>query len=167
MAPASAASPWLVTCAPLPSSWAPPCGALPTASWRASPSCARTPRTSSPRRGHTRAGPPPLPARPPAPRCTDMRTPRYPRLAYVVHELPGRIRYRLRWLRDEPEIAPRLADALAALDGVADVEVKLFTGSVWVGFDPERTRAELVTRELLRAAGLRRLTRPGAETEEE
>ena len=96
-----------------------------------------------------------------------MRTPLYPRLAYLAHQCPGRIRFRLRWLRDDPATAARIAEAVAALDGVADVEVKAFTGSVRVRFDPERTSGERVTRALLRATGLPRLTRAGAETDDE
>ncbi len=54
-----------------------------------------------------------------------------------AHALPGRLRLRLRWLRDEPESGEPLAEHLAGLDESMEVVVRPWTGSVLCTFDPE------------------------------
>jgi hypothetical protein len=90
-----------------------------------------------------------------------------PRLVYLVHRGPGRLRLRLRWLRDAPDEATALADRLAALPGAAEVEVRPSTGSVLVRYDPELLDGERVVDEVLRATGVDHTTLPGHESAEE
>lgn len=66
----------------------------------------------------------------------------------VVHSLPGRLRLRLSALRDQPNAAVEVADALAALDGVVDVQVRPFTGSILCRYDAALVRKP----ELIKAA---------------
>ncbi len=61
-----------------------------------------------------------------------------PSFLEVVHSLPGRLRLRLSRLRDEPHTGAAVADALAALDGVLDVQVRPFTGSILCTYDAAR-----------------------------
>jgi hypothetical protein len=74
------------------------------------------------------------------------------------------LRFRLRWLADEPRTATRLADRLAALDGVAEARVRPLTGSVLVHYDSRRTDGARVTSALLDATGLDHITVEGQET---
>lgn len=90
-----------------------------------------------------------------------------PRLVYRAHHSPGRLRFRLTWLRDRPDEATPLADALADEPGVARVRVRAFTGSVLILFDPTTTDAAAVTAALLRTTGVPRLSVPGHETRDE
>jgi hypothetical protein len=64
-----------------------------------------------------------------------------PRHLRLVHELPGRIRLRASWFREEPEEARRIATALAALEGLMEVRVRPRTGSILCRCDPERVDA--------------------------
>jgi hypothetical protein len=89
------------------------------------------------------------------------------RIAYRVHESHGRVRFRLTWLRHRPDLAAALADALSAVEGVAQVRVRHFTGSVLVLFDPARSDGERIAAALLQATGLPRVTLPGHESGED
>jgi hypothetical protein len=84
------------------------------------------------------------------------REPLSPRLIRRVHACPGRVRLRLGWLREAPEEAEGIADALAALPGMREVRVRPFTGSVLCSFEEGRLDAEAVI------AALRRETRVAA-----
>jgi hypothetical protein len=77
----------------------------------------------------------------------------YARIIERVHALPGRLRLRLPWLRDEPEDARALADELARLDVSVVVEVRPLTGSVLCSYDPERLDESQIV------AAVRRVTR--------
>lgn len=62
-----------------------------------------------------------------------------------VHSIPGRLRLRLRWLRDEDAAAAEaLADHLAALDPTIEVVVRPWTGSVLCEWDPSSLDEERV-----------------------
>jgi hypothetical protein len=89
------------------------------------------------------------------------------RLIYPAHASPGRLRFRLTWLRDAPAEARPLADALSSLSGVAQVRVRAFTGSVLVLYDPDHVDAERITRALLDATHLDHVTISGQETAED
>jgi hypothetical protein len=56
----------------------------------------------------------------------------------VMHEVPGRVRFRLPWLHRVPEQATPLAERLAAIEGMREVAVRARTGSVLCVFDPEQ-----------------------------
>ncbi|AKU92041.1 HMA2 domain-containing protein [Vulgatibacter incomptus] len=58
------------------------------------------------------------------------------RVAYVVHQSQGRLRLRLGWLREKPNEGDAIADHLSRLDGMEEVEVRPFTGSVLCLYDP-------------------------------
>jgi hypothetical protein len=64
-----------------------------------------------------------------------------PKHLRLVHELPGRIRLRASWFREEPEEARRVANELAAREGVIEVRVRPRTGSILCRCDPERVDA--------------------------
>ncbi len=59
-----------------------------------------------------------------------------PAMADTLHHLPGRLRLRLAALRRNPDLAARLRSSLAALPGLAGVDVNPLTGSVLVHYDP-------------------------------
>jgi hypothetical protein len=90
-----------------------------------------------------------------------------PRIVYLVHEQPGRLRFRLTWLREHRDEGDPLARQLADLDGITEVQVRPFTGSVLLLFDITRTDAEALKRALLRLTGERAITPPGQETPEQ
>jgi hypothetical protein len=67
------------------------------------------------------------------------------RYIQIVHALPGRTRLRLPWLKDDHDTATRLADQLARLPGVQELEVRPYTGSLLCQHDDHRLdRARLV-----------------------
>jgi hypothetical protein len=86
------------------------------------------------------------------------------RLVYRAHASPGRLRFRLSWLPDFATEADAIAEALAALAGVVEVRVRVFTGSVLVLYDPDFVDEARVTRTLLDAAGADHVTGYGHES---
>jgi hypothetical protein len=90
-----------------------------------------------------------------------------PRILYLAHDSPGRLRFRFGWLRDHRDQASFIADELAALDGVDEVQVRPFTGSVLVGYDSARIGGEQIRRALCRVTGVDDVTLPGQETVEQ
>jgi copper chaperone CopZ len=87
-----------------------------------------------------------------------------PRLIYLAHDSTGRVRFRLSWLRDKRADATPVADALSELSGVGEVQVRPFTGSVLVTYDPARTDVAAIRAALLAATGVSEVTLPGHET---
>lgn len=90
-----------------------------------------------------------------------------PHIVYLAHESPGRSRFRVSWLRDERVSADAIADALSKEHGVREVQVRPFTTSVLVLYDPRRTDAAAVRRAVCAATGVEEVTRPGQETPEQ
>jgi hypothetical protein len=84
-----------------------------------------------------------------------------PRVIQLVHELPGRVRLRLPWLRQAPEQARDLADALARLDVSMELELRPWTGSLLCRYDPERLDAERILAAVRRETGVAIVRRPG------
>ena len=80
-----------------------------------------------------------------------------------VHVIPGRLRLRLRWLRDE-EVgeAERLADQLAGLHPSMEVRVRPWTGSVLCEWDPEAFDAERVIAAVRQHTQVAIVEEPGA-----
>ncbi len=89
------------------------------------------------------------------------------RLVYRAHASPGRLRFRLTWLRDFPDEGQRVADALSAIPGVVVVRVRSLTGSVLVLYDPDHVGEERVTRTLLDVVHLDHVSEYGRETPED
>jgi hypothetical protein len=89
------------------------------------------------------------------------------RLIYRDHASPGRLRFRLTWLRDFPDEAPPLADALSAVEGVVQARVRPFTGSVLVLYDPDFTDEDSVTCALLAATGCDHCCLRGGESKDD
>ncbi|WP_342378773.1 hypothetical protein NVS55_05170 [Myxococcus stipitatus] len=89
------------------------------------------------------------------------------RYIYVVHVLPGRVRLRLPWLREHASLANALAEGLMAVQGMDEVEVRPFTGSVLCRHDPEMLEAKDVVREVRELTGVDLVIRPGEEPPEE
>jgi hypothetical protein len=89
------------------------------------------------------------------------------RLAYLVHDSPGRVRFRLPWLREHRDEADAIAVVLAALPGVAEVQARPFTGSVLVSYDPQRADQTTIGKALLAASHAHRLLRAGEESPDE
>lgn len=83
------------------------------------------------------------------------------RVVQLVHDTPGRLRLRLRWLRDAPDEARDLADALARVDGSMHVELRPWTGSLLCRFDPARVDAERILALVQRETGAETVRRPG------
>src|SRR5438105_2722282 len=83
------------------------------------------------------------------------------RLIHLVHELPGRLRLRLWWLRDAPAEATPLCDRLAQVDGVIEVRCRPATGSLLFSYDPERTDAGRLLDAVRAATGVQVVIRPG------
>lgn len=81
-----------------------------------------------------------------------------------VHVMPGRLRLRLRWLRDEEAgEAERLADHLAALHPSMEVTVRPWTGSVLCEWDAEAFAAERVIAAVRQHTRVAIVEEPGAE----
>jgi copper chaperone CopZ len=87
-----------------------------------------------------------------------------PRIIYLAHDSPGRVRFRLSWLRDHRDEATSLADALSELAGVDEVQVRPFTGSLLVTYDPTRTDVATIRAALCSFTGVDAVTLPGHET---
>lgn len=83
------------------------------------------------------------------------------RVIYRVHESPGRLRLRLPFLRKVPDQVDPLADRLATLDGMEQVEVKPYTGSVLCTFDPYSLDADRIVAEVIKATGVEPVLRLG------
>ena len=85
--------------------------------------------------------------------------PEAPRIIVVAQALPGRSRFRLSWLHPGPGRRPdaddvnRLADQLAAIPGMIDVEIRAFTGSVLCSYDPQRVDPDTLLAHLERLTG--------------
>lgn len=85
------------------------------------------------------------------------------RVVYVVHESWGRVRMRMEWIREERDEANRVADGLSGLMGVDTVEIRPFTGSVLVGFDPVQTGPKAIAGELAALSQATAICWPGEE----
>jgi hypothetical protein len=83
------------------------------------------------------------------------------RVIELCHEIPGRLRLRLDWLRAHPELAEPLADRLAALDESIEVRVRAWTGSVLCEYDPERLDVDSIVAAVRRHTRATKLRRPG------
>ncbi|RKG67775.1 hypothetical protein D7V80_14840 [Corallococcus sp. CA054B] len=82
---------------------------------------------------------------------------------HVIHSSPGRTRLRLPWLRRAGKEAASLADDLLLLEGISEVEVRPFTGSVLCRHDPEEVDVERLLEEVRRITGADTVVRPGEE----
>ncbi|MCE9667440.1 hypothetical protein LY474_06395 [Myxococcus stipitatus] len=89
------------------------------------------------------------------------------RFIYVVHVLPGRMRLRLPWLREHATLANALAEGLLSIEGMDEVEVRPFTGSVLCLHDPEVLETEAVLAAVRGFTGVDLVVRPGEEPPEE
>lgn len=67
------------------------------------------------------------------------------RTVRLVHATTGRVRLRLPCLHDDPELAQAVADTVAALDGVDEVQVRAWTGSILCRYDPDRLDAAAIS----------------------
>jgi hypothetical protein len=84
-----------------------------------------------------------------------------PRVLRVVHATPGRVRLRLPWLRERPEEAEPLAEALAALDASIEVQVRPWTGSLLCTYEPEQLDEEQILAAVRRHTQVAIVLRPG------
>jgi hypothetical protein len=57
------------------------------------------------------------------------------RLPVLAHDIPGRLRVVLPWLRDDPRTAAALCRTLRLMDGVIDVQTNPTAASVTVLYD--------------------------------
>jgi hypothetical protein len=85
------------------------------------------------------------------------------RVIYIVHTSPGRTRLRLPWLRSDAKEATSLADGLLQVEGVEEVQVRPYTGSVLCLHDPRQLSLEGLLEEVRRSTGVDVLLRPGEE----
>jgi len=85
----------------------------------------------------------------------------------LVHQTPGRLRYRVPRVRADPTYARDVAECLAAAAGIETVRVSASCASVAVRFDPERTsraRIEFAARGIGRPGRPRGRLSPQPET---
>jgi hypothetical protein len=54
----------------------------------------------------------------------------------LVHAIPGRVRFKIAELRNDPDRAEQLQQRLASISGIEEAQVNSRTGSVIVWFDP-------------------------------
>jgi hypothetical protein len=89
--------------------------------------------------------------------------PRPRRFIQLVHALPGRARFRLPWLHDQrwPEEVTRLADDLARMPGMKEVQIRAYTGSVLCLYDAQRLDDAAIQAELVRLTGVEITIGPG------
>ncbi|QAT84586.1 hypothetical protein EJ065_3017 [Corallococcus coralloides] len=83
------------------------------------------------------------------------------RVIYVIHTSPGRTRLRLPWLRRDAKQATSLADELLRVEGVHEVQVRPYTGSVLCIHDPRDLDVERLLEEVRRHTGVDVAVRPG------
>ncbi|RKG52521.1 hypothetical protein D7X30_33485 [Corallococcus sp. AB011P] len=82
---------------------------------------------------------------------------------HVIHTSPGRTRLRLPWLRRAGKVATSLADDLLLVEGISEVQVRPFTGSVLCMHDPEEIDVDRLLEEVRRSTGVDTVVRPGEE----
>jgi hypothetical protein len=85
---------------------------------------------------------------------------RMPKFVRIAHETEGRTRLRLSWLREEPDTAGDLADHLAALDGIVEVQVRPYTGSVLCTYDATRLNTARIVAAVRDHTGVERVLGP-------
>jgi heavy metal translocating P-type ATPase len=91
----------------------------------------------------------------------------------IVHRLPGRVRLRVPWIKNRPQIAQGLGAALSGIEGVNECRANAECASVTIAYDQHRWTAAKLTRRLnaLTSRDLSRLTavngstRVGTETQ--
>ncbi len=84
-----------------------------------------------------------------------------PRFVQIVHAMPGRVRLRMPWLRKAEQEGEAIADRIAAIDGVDEVQVRPFTGSVLILFDVTRIDVNAIVAAAAAAAEVVRIVQPG------
>ncbi len=72
----------------------------------------------------------------------------------TAHWMPGRVRFRVPSLPEQPSQVDLVRDTLPTLDGVESVEVNAATGSVLVGYREGQVEPELLFAALVRLLGL-------------
>lgn len=70
------------------------------------------------------------------PRPRAVTASREPKAVMVLSSLPGRVRFRVAGLRDDPERAGTVLNAMRALPGVRAADVNPLTGSALLQYDP-------------------------------
>ena len=88
----------------------------------------------------------------------------------VVHQLPGRVRFRVAALEGREEaVYGALAEKLGEVPGIKSVQLNGITGSITVGYDAARIPGPVLCGILLRLLGLSHLpdTRPVSILQEE
>jgi hypothetical protein len=83
------------------------------------------------------------------------------RSARVVHVSPGRLRLRMAWLRGAADEAGPLSERLSKIQGVQQIEIRPYTGSVLCVHDPLVIESDPLLEEIRRAAELEEMFRPG------
>ncbi len=89
------------------------------------------------------------------------------RLIYLAHESPGRIRLRLPYLRHAHEVVEPLADRLSAMDGMEEVRIRPYTGSVLCTFDPHTLDTRTILDAVKKQTGIAAVLRHGERSDEE
>ncbi|WP_375744177.1 hypothetical protein NR800_04890 [Corallococcus interemptor] len=84
-----------------------------------------------------------------------------PRIIYVIHTSPGRTRLRLPWLRHDAKQATSLADDLLRVEGVHEVQVRPYTGSVLCLHDPQDLDTGHLLAQVRRRTGVDVVVHPG------
>jgi hypothetical protein len=85
------------------------------------------------------------------------------RFVRIAHVTEGRIRLRLSWLKGAVEEAETIAGRLAELDGMTEVQVRPYTGSVLCRHDPDLLSAEDIVHAVQEHTAVRVVLQPGEE----
>jgi len=85
----------------------------------------------------------------------------FPKVIFVVHSMPGRLRLRLPWLHDHREQSEPIADRLASAPGMREVRVRPLSGSALCLFDPAQLDEKRIVALMQDATGVTTLVRPG------
>ncbi|WP_041237791.1 HMA2 domain-containing protein [Gloeothece citriformis] len=62
----------------------------------------------------------------------------------IVHHTPGRVRYRIPQLANDPEMAENLYNLFSGEEYVTDVRIRAFVGSVVVNYQSESLSQETI-----------------------
>jgi heavy metal translocating P-type ATPase len=77
----------------------------------------------------------------PSQRCTPART-------SIIHLLPGRVRFRVPWIKDRPQVAQGLVSKLNGLQGIKECRANAECGSVTVSYEEHHLTAARLCRHL-------------------
>lgn len=67
----------------------------------------------------------------------------------IVHFIPGRLRLRVKQLKNDPEFSARVKDEIEAVPGIIQVEINELTGSVLLKYEKEALDSDTSVNSML------------------